>query len=128
MGMRTVLLLAVCASSVFGQAQTIDVRASAEYRSARGETKETAARLAFAAAKYSALREAALRLQSAPEIKMVPLRANQLEAFLPGVVEVQQELSQSNDLPGGASYRAGVSFHLTLSQIARHLDQLRKDP
>jgi tetratricopeptide (TPR) repeat protein len=95
-GLFSQILLVAFALSAAAQPQALD------------ESPETARQMALIEARRSALRDATVRLRNTAEVKAVPLKANQLEAFLPTILQL-------DEVP------------LNTPQIARRLDQLRKD-
>lgn len=101
----------------------VSVPATGEYQAAATENAETAKQLALADARRNALREAVTRLQSTAEVKGLSLKPNQIDALLPAVVEFVQESTRTQ----GTLYRASLTLNLNVAQVARRLDQLRKD-
>jgi tetratricopeptide (TPR) repeat protein len=115
------VLLMTFALPAAAQSQTNQIRATAEYRAAAGETAETARQMALVEARRKVLRDAATQLQGTAEVKAVPLKANQIDAFLPAILQLEEEVA------AGTIHRANVLARLNPPQIARRLDQLRKD-
>ena len=118
------VLLLAGAGSIPAQSQIVEIRAAGEYRMANGEDAETARQLAQIAARRKVLHDAALRLAEIPEVKAIPFKANQIEAFLPTVVEVEEGAARAEQ----TLYRSEASLHLNIADVSRRLDQLRKDP
>jgi tetratricopeptide (TPR) repeat protein len=113
------ILLAVSPVCVAAQTQPVEIRASEDYRAVGVGTAEAAKQRALAIAWRNVLREAAFHLRRLPEVNAVPLKANHLEAFLPVIVVMEEDLAS----PG----KVTVVARLTVSETVRRLDQLRKD-
>jgi tetratricopeptide (TPR) repeat protein len=98
-----------CSLMAVAQSTGVEIRATGQYRAARGENVK-AERIAFAIAKEDVLTQAAVRLKDQIDVRSVPI--------LPAVLEV--EMQSSN---------AGVSAVTRFSppQVANLLNQLRKD-
>jgi tetratricopeptide (TPR) repeat protein len=117
------VLLLIGAWPGAAQSPTVELRATGEYRMANGGDAETARQMALMDARRKVLHDAALRLAEAPEVKAIPFRPNQIDAFLPAIVEVEAGAARAEQ----ALYRSEVSLRLSIAETARHLDQLRKD-
>src|SRR5204863_8639367 len=118
------VLLLAGVSAVAAQSQVVEIRAIGEYRIANGEDAETAKQLAQIAARRKVLHDAAGRLAEIPDVKAIPFRPNQIEAFLPTVVEVEEGTARAEQ----TLYRSDASLHLNIADALRRLDQRRKDP
>lgn len=117
------VLLLASAWPVAAQSQVVEIRATGEYRMANGESAEAAQQLALIDARRKILHDAALRLAQSPEVKAMPFRPNQIDAFLPTIVEVTEGATRAEQ----PLYRSEVSLRLNIAEAAVRLDQLRKD-
>jgi tetratricopeptide (TPR) repeat protein len=95
---RVLIVVAAFAAVAAGQSQVIEVRAD-------GST-----------AKSKALKELITRLEATAEIKALRLKANQLQAFVPAIVRVQEESSSV------------VAIKVKVPEVALRLDRVRHDP
>src|SRR5262249_46185584 len=69
-----------------------------------------------------------VRLRNRDEVKGIPLKAGQLEAFLPAILEIEQGPIQSSRQGNRTTYKVTVTTTLEPSQLAHRLDKLRNDP
>jgi tetratricopeptide (TPR) repeat protein len=122
-----ILILAWALPSA-SQSRAVEIRASAEYRVSGAEDPETGRKLALALARRNVLQESVIQLRKIDEVKAVSLRANELDALLPGILEIEEVASQSKKVANETVYEVSVKVSLNPSEIARRVDRLSKDP
>ena len=115
----TLTLATVSVLPAIAQSRVVEIQVTEEYRPAGAQTPEAARQRAAALAGRKVFRDAAVRLQEFPEVKAVPLKANQIDAFLPVIATLEEGPSS----PGSIQ----VLLRLRPDDIAQRLDQLRKD-
>jgi len=121
-------LILALASPAAAQTPNVVIRASAAYRIAGSDALNTGRKLAVAMARRKLLQDAATQLQNVVEVKAIPLRANQLEALLPAILELEEESTKSERIADGTVHTVSVKVSMKPPQIARRMDKLRKDP
>jgi len=119
-------LIVTFVAAAAGQSETIDVRATGEYRSPRGESRETGTALALASARDAAFKETIAQLGSRTETKALSIKDSDLSAFVSAVVELSSEVSGNAE--DANVHRVSVQARLNVLRITRRLDKLRKDP
>jgi tetratricopeptide (TPR) repeat protein len=122
------MLILSCALPAAAQAPTLEIRAAAEYRISGRDEQETGRKLALAAAKRKVLQDAATQLHSIAEIKAIPLPANQFDAILRAILEVEEEATRSEKVADGTVRTVTVKVRFGVHGIAGTMDKLRLDP
>jgi tetratricopeptide (TPR) repeat protein len=127
--MRLFFLLPVilfCAAFVPEEAVAIDISATGEHRISGSESPELARQMSWIAARENVLGEVRSHLQNSAPIKALSLRARELDALLPVIVNLTEESPDAVEDSG--VYRTRLLARVEAASVARRIGKLRKDP
>ena len=119
-----VLVLAY-ATAAGAQSATIEFDVTGEHRLTTGDTAESARQLAFVDARGKAWETAFLRLRDRSDVKALRLTQDQVEAFVPIVLEIREEHGQNSDNPQTVQVR--LHGRMNLADVTRRMAGLRND-
>ena len=119
-----VLVLAY-ATAAGAQSATMEFDVTGEHRLTTGDTAESARQLAFVDARGKAWETAFLRLQDRSDVKALRLTQDQVEAFVPIVLEIREEHGQSSDNTQTVQVR--LHGRMNLADVIRRMAGLRND-
>ena len=119
-----VLVLAY-ATAAGAQSAAIELDVTGEHRLTAGDTAESARQLALVDARRKAWETAFLRLQDRSDVKALRLTQDQIEAFVPIVLEIREEHGQNSDNPQTVQVR--LHGRMNLADVTRRMAGLRND-
>jgi tetratricopeptide (TPR) repeat protein len=119
-----VLVLAY-ATAAGAQSATIEFDVTGEHRLTTGDTGESARQLALVDARRKAWETAFLRLQDRSDVKALRLTQDQIEAFVPIVLEIREEHGQNSDNARAVQVR--LHGRMNVGDVTRRMAGLRND-
>jgi tetratricopeptide (TPR) repeat protein len=119
------LLVLAYATTAGAQSATIEFDVTGEHRLTTGDTTESARELAFVDARRNAWETALLRLQDRSDVKALRLTPDQIEAFVPIVLEIREEHGQNSGNPRTVHVR--LHGRMNLGDVTRRMAALRND-
>lgn len=124
---RAVLLTLILSIFVSAQTQNREIRVTGRYTSGVGDTPVTAKQMALLDAKLRTLSQASLYVGSLDSINKLRLSDDQIDAYVMGLVEPQEQSSRTSINGGQTIHQVDTMAIVDTAKITRFADALRID-